>query len=123
MPIFYSLSKKGFYDTKVGYSSYPADIIDVTDKYEEIFKAVNSQNKEIAVEFGEVILVEKIKQQITWDQIKKERNILLLESDWTQLSDVSLSNKDEWKTYRQKLREITTDFLNPEEVVFPEKPQ
>lgn len=123
MPIFYSPSKKGFYDTKVGYSSYPSDIIDVTDRYQEIFQDVNSQNKEIVVEFGEIILVEKPKQQITWDQIKNERNALLLESDWTQLPDVSLPNKEEWKIYRQKLRDITTVFSNPQEVVFPEKPQ
>lgn len=123
MPIFYSPSKKGFYDTKVGYNSYPADIIDVTDNYLEILEAVNTQNKEIFVEFGEIILVEKTKKEVTWEQVKKERNALLLESDWTQLPDVVLSNKDEWKIYRQQLRELTTNFLNPKEVVFPEKPK
>lgn len=123
MPIFYSPSNKGFYDTKVGYSSYPSDIIDVTDRYLDILNAINSQGKEVAVEFGEIVLIDKIKQQITWEQIKKERNSLLLDSDWTQLSDVNLSNKEEWKIYRQKLRDISKDFLNPEEVIFPEKPQ
>jgi hypothetical protein len=123
MPIFYSPSKKGFYDTKVGYSSYPSDIVDVTDRYQEIFEALNSQNKEISFEFGDVVLVEKPKKEITWDQIKKERNALLLESDWTQLLDVNLPNKEEWKVYRQQLREITTNFSNPNEVIFPPKPQ
>jgi hypothetical protein len=122
MPIFYSPSKKGFYDTKVGYSSYPSDIVDVTDRYQEIFEALNSQNKEISFEFGDVVLVEKPKKEITWDQIKKERNALLLESDWTQLLDVNLPNKEEWKVYRQQLREITTNFSNPNEVIFPPKP-
>lgn len=123
MPVFYSPSKKGFYDTKVGYSSYPSDIVDVTDRYQEIFEALNSQNKEISFEFGDIVLVEKPKKEITWDQIKKERNALLLESDWTQLLDVNLSNKEEWKVYRQQLREITTNFSNPNEVIFPSKPQ
>jgi len=123
MPIFYSPSKKGFYDTKVGYSSYPSDIVDVTDRYQEIFEALNSQNKEISFEFGDLVLVEKPKKDITWDQIKKERNALLLESDWTQLLDVNLPNKEEWKVYRQQLREITTNFSNPNEVIFPPKPQ
>lgn len=122
MPIFYSPSKKGFYDTKVGYSSYPSDIVDVTDRYLEILEAINIHGKEIKIEFGEIVLVEKLKQEITWDQIKKERNALLLESDWTQLPDVTLSNKEDWKLYRQQLREITTTFLNPSEVIFPQKP-
>jgi len=123
MPTFYSPSKKGFYDTKVGYNSYPSDIVDVTDRYQEIFEALNSQNKEISFEFGNVVLIEKPKKEITWDQIKKERNALLLESDWTQLLDVNLPNKEEWKVYRQQLREITTNFSNANEVIFPSKPQ
>jgi hypothetical protein len=123
MPIFYSPSKKGFYDSRIEYNSYPSDIIDVTDRYSDILTSINTKGMEIKIEFGEVVLVEKLKQEITWDQIKKERNDLLLESDWTQLPDVNLSNKEEWKTYRQKLREITTVFSNTSEVVFPQKPQ
>lgn len=123
MPVFYSPSKKGFYDTKVGYSSYPSDIIDVTDRYVEILEAINTQGKEIKIEFGEIVLVEKLRQEITWDQIKKERNALLLESDWTQLPDVNLNNKEEWKIYRQELRNITNNFTDPPSVVFPSKPK
>ena len=122
MPILYSPSNKGFYDTKVGYNSYPSDAIDVTDKYSEIMTAINTKGKEIVFEANQIKLVDKI-QQTTWDQIKKERNSLLLESDWTQLSDVNISNKEEWKSYRQALREITTTFQNPQDVVFPKKPE
>ncbi len=39
--------------------------------------------------------------------LREKRNCLLQESDWTQMSDVVLSNLDEWKTYRQALRDIT----------------
>ena len=37
------------------------------------------------------------------------RNNLLTQSDWTQAADSPLSDskKDEWKTYRQKLRDLT----------------
>ena len=40
------------------------------------------------------------------------RNSLLKQSDWTQLSDVPLSEeaKNLWKKYRQYLRDITSDF-------------
>jgi purine nucleoside permease len=38
--------------------------------------------------------------------LKEERNKKLLESDWTQGRDVSLSKDEDWKTYRQKLRDL-----------------
>ena len=38
-------------------------------------------------------------------QLRYERNKKLAESDWRANSDVTLS--DEWKTYRQALRDIT----------------
>ena len=41
--------------------------------------------------------------------LRKTRNNLLRESDWTQAVDSPLSDskKAEWKTYRQSLRDIT----------------
>jgi hypothetical protein len=46
-------------------------------------------------------------------QIRSQRDRLLSACDWTQLSDVSFAKKDDWKTYRQALRDlpdtITTD--------------
>lgn len=44
---------------------------------------------------------------------RSRRNELLLSSDWTQLSDVDLtqSEKDRWKAYRQKLRDMTEQDL------------
>ena len=43
------------------------------------------------------------------DYLRDYRNNLLRESDWTQAVDSPLSDskKDEWKTYRQSLRDIT----------------
>lgn len=46
---------------------------------------------------------------------------LLTETDWTQLNDVALINKDEFATYRQDLRTIV---FNPQvDSIFPVKPQ
>ena len=44
--------------------------------------------------------------QKTWSNVRLKRNALLAESDWRAMSDLTLS--DEWKTYRQALRDITT---------------
>jgi len=58
-----------------------------------------------------------------WINIHAQREIYLKESDWTQLSDVPMSDekKLEWKTYRQALRDIT-NYDSPDHVIWPEKP-
>ncbi|HAI43094.1 MAG TPA: hypothetical protein DCM40_35835, partial [Maribacter sp.] len=30
--------------------------------------------------------------------------------------------KEDWKTYRQKLRDITKDVSNPDDIIFPNEP-
>lgn len=52
-----------------------------------------------------------------------ERNKLLQNSDWTQLTDVPLSNKSQWTTYRQALRDITIQSGYPFNVIWPTKPE
>jgi hypothetical protein len=60
---------------------------------------------------------------MTWEDIRTQRDQLLLDSDWTQLRDVrDKLDAGVWNTYRQELRDITTKFDTPEEVVFPQKP-
>ena len=56
-------------------------------------------------------------------ELRRERNILLQETDFLALSDVTMS--DAWKKYRQDLRDITNGLTTVEEielVVFPTKP-
>jgi hypothetical protein len=58
--------------------------------------------------------------------VRSERNRLLSECDWTQLSDCSLSKaqKKEWAVYRQNLRDLITESVekNPFKVQWPVKP-
>lgn len=58
-----------------------------------------------------------------WFNIREKRNRRLLETDWTQARDVTLSNDSAWKTYRQQLRDLPTSQSDPDDVVFPKKPQ
>ena len=53
-----------------------------------------------------------------WIVIRAERNKLLAASDWTQLPDAS-ADAAAWATYRQALRDITTQD-NPFSIVWPE---
>jgi hypothetical protein len=56
--------------------------------------------------------------------IRVERNRLLGLCDWTQVSDVVLSNDENllWKNYRQELRDITKKFFSPSDVIWPKNP-
>ena len=56
-----------------------------------------------------------------WNFVKSERNKKLFETDWTQLPDVVLRNKEAWATYRQALRDITTQS-DPYNIVWPTPP-
>lgn len=46
--------------------------------------------------------------------LREKRNILLAKSDWKANTDVVMS--EEWKTYRQALRDITKDLKTSEDV-------
>jgi len=60
-------------------------------------------------------------------EARKLRNERLLECDWTQLPNCQLSDekKEEWETYRQKLRDLpTSGILNWHWIEnFPERPE
>ena len=56
-----------------------------------------------------------------WEKNRMKRNALLSYSDWTQLSDVSGIDKTAWATYRQQLRDITTQ-ADPFNITWPTKP-
>ncbi|MBP80228.1 MAG: hypothetical protein CL926_13285 [Deltaproteobacteria bacterium] len=71
---------------------------------------------------------------IELEALRTHRDFLLRQSDWTQFNDSPLSDdkKNEWKIYRQALRDITktakpkcvvdSPSLDPSSVTFPTKP-
>ena len=54
--------------------------------------------------------------------LRRERTLLLAETDWMANSDVTMSTA--WKNYRQALRDITKTYksMDDEGFKFPEKP-
>ena len=56
-----------------------------------------------------------------WETIRIQRNELLTECDWTQLADIPSETKELWQTYRQSLRDITSQ-TNPFSITWPVKP-
>ena len=56
-------------------------------------------------------------------ELRRQRDILLAETDYMALGDVTLS--DAWKTYRQALRDITSQTPSDDalsNITFPTKP-
>ena len=56
-----------------------------------------------------------------WKCVRKQRNNLLIECDWTQGADVPDTIKSKWQSYRQALRDITK-AASTSDVVWPTKP-
>ena len=63
------------------------------------------------------------RKEIKWAEVRTKRNTLLNESDWTQFQDspITGSTLTEWQTYRQSLRDVTTQS-DPYNIVWPTIP-
>jgi len=80
-------------------------IVDISQEIIDARKARQKEDAQLALRFA--------------------RNTLLSESDWTQLADVSVANKELWDNYRQELRdlpELYSDITSVDEVTWPKPP-
>ena len=55
-----------------------------------------------------------------WEFIRADRNAKLAATDWRASSDLTLS--DEWKTYRQSLRDLPSSQSDPDNITWPTEP-
>lgn len=57
--------------------------------------------------------------------VKSQRNLLLNNSDWTQIPNNPLTDqqKQDWAVYRQELRDVTSQSGYPFNVIWPTPPQ
>lgn len=121
----FSPSTKGFYIDGV-HSNIPSDVVDVTDdEHSAIFQGL-TDGKVIGVnpKNGHPMVVDGQPIPLTWDLVRTIRDNMLDDTDWTQVTDNALTEdqRDQWKTYRQKLRDITKTYSDPTAVVWPVKP-
>lgn len=106
---------------------YKGEVSDF-DPYTNVYAYVDGEvvargktSEELAAEEAagaEIIAISKMME------LRKERNKLLAESDWTQAADSPLDDatKAAWQTYRQALRDITETYSSLDDAVFPDKP-
>jgi hypothetical protein len=108
------------------YSSLFLDITNVEAKPDEFWR-YDYQSKQFYEPSGDVNdISSEYAIRVKWNDVRNQRQIFLLESDWTQLPDCFLPRKEKlaWKKYRQELRDLPQKYAhtNPVFVVFPIKP-
>ena len=56
--------------------------------------------------------------------VRQQRNGMLSGTDWTQIGDATLGDHtaEEWRTYRQALKDIPQTYSRVSEVVWPNHP-
>lgn len=61
----------------------------------------------------------------SWVRLRRERNALLVSSDWTQGADSPLTDeaKAEWATYRETLRNLPANTPDPANPTWPTPPE
>ena len=92
---------------------------DVGDRPDK--KLSKSEKEAIATEWNRYEKDDK--PALDLENLRIERNNLLSQTDWTQNRDVTLSNDADWKTYRQKLRDITKTYKSLKDVKWPTAPK
>ena len=76
---------------------------------------------------NELKIIEEINIEKLTIETKTKRNLLILESDWTDTLSAKSRFGDDlynaWQAYRQALRDLTKQEGYPQNVVWPTKPE
>jgi len=102
----------------------PDDVFEITAEQHSELMEGQSSGKVIAYKSRKIQLVDADTIKKTWEEIRDRRDRLLANCDWTQMADSPLSDTmlKAWRTYRQKLRDITSTYSDPNKVVWPLAP-
>lgn len=81
---------------RVGATYDSVEFINTSDSF------IPPSKEEVELKIAELEAAEPLRQ------LREQRNRLLTETDWRMVSDYPGSNQTRWQTYRQALRDITT---------------
>ena len=80
----------------------------------------DSESGEITLQEDPTKLAQKTADQ--WASVRAQQRDLLYKSDWTcSVTDYEVPNKSEWREYRSRLRDVTTQ-TDPFNIVWPSPP-
>ena len=94
-----------FGDTITKTFTYP---VEIGWKYDPTTKVYSSTQPEV---------------DTSWDDLREQRNARLAASDWKILPGGPYESKiEEWKTYRQQLRDLPANTSDPKKITWPTRP-
>jgi len=98
---------------------YDPEIIIVTEDNGEYTATIDS-----VLESDKEQRIQVQQSQKDWAEMRRERDTLLLQSDWTQMSDAELSSqkKADWESYRHNLRILPQNTSDPTKPTWPKDP-
>lgn len=114
-------------DTIISHSYFPLyQLLPSSHSEEEIPEALTDVEKSGSVYYLNYTIRNKTEEELAlhyehgWLDVRRKRDGLLLETDYMANSDYPIT--DEWRTYRQALRDITTQS-SPFTITWPTKPE
>lgn len=126
--MFYSKDTNGFYDTAIHGNNIPLDAVEITA--DEHAALLNAQS------IGKIIRPDTAGRPVATDapspttdqlaaHVRAQRDTLISQCDWTVLPDASLAPEEQttWRTYRQALRDVTTQPAFPFSIDWPMSPR
>lgn len=124
MNYLYSPSTRGFYAREIN-DVIPEDAVEITVEEHTGLLAAQSAGKIISPGAdGRPVALDRV---VTDEELaaaaRRQRDELLLASDWSQLRDVPDSVSTPWSVYRQALRDITEQDGFPSSITWPVAPQ
>lgn len=120
---FYSPETKGFYLDTV-HRLMPEDVFEIKQEQYDLLIEGQTLGKEIVYKSRKLKLVDREDPGFTWESIRRRRDGLLTKCDWTQIPDaqLTLEVKEQWRAYRQSLRDLTEVYDDPNDVIWPLSP-
>jgi hypothetical protein len=125
MSNFYVAVKDNEYITVMNYLPNIPEGVELYDITEEDYNNYVDKGYKFNLTTKKIETVdESIILERSWVDLRDTRNKLLSNSDWIMLSDNTLTEeqKNNWKAYRQALRDLPQNTTDPREVVWPSKP-
>ena len=107
----------------IEYKNTPKEIIEDLGIYEQALETFDAEKQR---RLREQLAEEELKEASRdyWKELRNKRDFLLSQSDWTQGNDspLTLQQKEEWKIYRQSLRDVPSNIIDPKSPVWPLSP-
>ena len=107
----------------IEYKNAPKEIIEELGIYEQALEIFDAEKqRRLREQLAEEELREASRDY--WKELRNKRDFLLSKSDWTQGNDspLTLQQKEEWKIYRQALRDSPSNTIDPKSPVWPLSP-